>query len=88
MTIYDPANQPTRNKHKAIHVYETLVRKAAVFGWSHDIERRIKGYLSKGEDIPDHLLPGRCLNLLSDEERAALNKLKSEDIENRRTDYI
>ena len=86
--IFDPENQPTRDKHKAIHVYEKLVREAAIFGCAHDIERRIQRCLRDGEEIPDHLLPGRSLNRLSDEEREALKKLKSEDIQNRRADYL
>ena len=47
-------------------------------------EKQIKKCLKEGKPIPDHLLPGRIILALPEEDRNTLKDLKSDDIKNDR----
>lgn len=68
---------------KPIDVYRELITKT----YSEDrcsIEYRLNRCFENDEPIPDHLLPGRTLKSLTEEQRELLKDLKSEDVSNER----
>lgn len=69
---------------KPIDIYRKLIDMHSV---AHD--RRMDGkllqqYIKNGEPIPDKLLPGRSLNLLTNEEREILKQLTSDEVKKER----
>ena len=50
---------------------------------SDPIEHQIKRTLDKGEEIPDHCLPGRIIMKLSEEEREILKTCTAKDFNHR-----
>lgn len=60
---------------------DSVISSSRSDGW------RLQDYIKKGEPIPDHLLPGRMIMNLTNEQREVLKGLSSNDTEKERIDY-
>lgn len=65
---------------KPIDIFRDLVDSSIL----HNNEMKIKLIHYKGEELPEHLLPGRTIMNLSPEKRCILCKLTSEEVSKER----
>ena len=67
-----------------IDIYRKLLEQHAVVHDRHLDGHLLQKYLDSNQQIPDRLLPGRSLNLLSNDEREILKQLTSDEVNKER----
>ena len=71
-----------RNYIRKMSSKATIVDRLLVHGYMNR-QHEIRYYLNRGEDIPDHLLPGRAIMKLSAEDRETVRTLTAADFYHR-----
>lgn len=69
---------------KPIDIYRKLLDQHSVVHDQHLDGLLLHQHIKNGEPIPDRLLPGRSLNLLTNEEREILKQLTSDEVKKER----